>query len=175
MKASCNSSVVEIPTTYLGARCHLPKLGKYLILTGSLALISGYYWITRIVDTHGDSLTGGQLIIAMALSGLGLSFVVVPLNDFTLAETSVANAGAASGVLGTFGQIGGAIGIAVIGVVFFGTINEIYMPETVREAFLNGMWVPMGSLVLVAIASMFLPSIRQVAAQKITADLVETK
>lgn len=148
----------------------VPKLGKYLILTGSIALISGYYWITQIVDTQGDSLTGGQLIIAMALSGLGLSFVVVPLNDVTLAETSVANAGAASGVLGTFGQIGGAIGIAVIGVVFFGTINEVYIPETVREAFLNGMWVPIGSLVLVAIASTLLPSIKQVAAQKIAAD-----
>lgn len=148
----------------------VPRLGKYLILIGSITLIAGYYWITQIVAAQADALTGGDLIAAMAVSGLGLAFVVVPLNDVALAETSIANAGAASGVLGTFGQIGGALGIAVVGVVFFGTIDEVYMPEIVREAFINGMWVPMGSLVLAAVASTLLPSVKQVAAQKVAAE-----
>lgn len=151
----------------------VPRLGKHLILLGSITLIAGYYWITQIVEARGDILTAGDLIIAMAVSGLGLAFVVVPINDVALAETSVSNAGAASGVLGTFGQIGGALGIAVVGVVFFGTIEEVYQPEIVREAFISGMWVPIGSLVFAAVASTLLPSVKQVAAQKVAAEVLE--
>jgi hypothetical protein len=65
------------------------------------------------------------------------------------------------------------VGIAVVGVVFFGTIGDIFLPEIVREAFINGMWVPMGALALAAIASTLLPSVKQVAAQKVAADLIE--
>ena len=151
----------------------VPRLGKYLILAGSITLMSGYFWITRIVETKGDALTGADLIAAMAVSGLGLAFVVIPLNDVALAETPITNAGAASGVLGTFGQIGAAVGIAVVGVVFFGTIDEVFAPAIVREAFLNGMWIPIGSLVLAAVASTLLPSVDKVAAQKAAADLAE--
>jgi EmrB/QacA subfamily drug resistance transporter len=148
----------------------VPRLGKFLILAGSITVISGYFWITRIVEAQADALTGGDLIVPMAIAGLGLAFVVVPLNDVALAEIAIANAGAASGVLGTFAQVGAAVGIAVVGVVFFGTIDEVFMPEIVREGFINGMWVPMGALVLVAIASSLLPGIKQVAAQKVAAD-----
>jgi hypothetical protein len=136
-------------------------------------LIGGYFWITKIVEAQADNLTGRDLVAAMAISGLGLAFVVVPLNDVALAETATTNAGAASGVLGTFTQIGAAIGIAVVGVVFFGTIDDIFLPEIVREAFINGMWVPMGALALAAIASTLLPSVKQVAAQKVAADLIK--
>jgi MFS family permease len=151
----------------------VPRLGKYLVLTGSITLIGGYFWITKIVEAQADNLTGGDLIAAMAISGLGLAFVVVPLNDVALAETATTNAGAASGVLGTFTQVGAAVGIAVVGMVFFGTIDDIFLPEIVREAFINGMWVPMGALALAAIASTLLPSVKQVAAQKVAADLIE--
>jgi EmrB/QacA subfamily drug resistance transporter len=151
----------------------VPRLGKYLVLTGSITLIGGYFWITKIVEAQADNLTGRDLVAAMAISGLGLAFVVVPLNDVALAETATTNAGAASGVLGTFTQIGAAIGIAVVGVVFFGTIDDIFLPEIVREAFINGMWVPMGALALAAIASTLLPSVKQVAAQKVAADLIK--
>jgi EmrB/QacA subfamily drug resistance transporter len=148
----------------------VPRLGKFLILAGSITVISGYFWITRIVEAQADALTGGDLIVPMAIAGLGLAFVVVPLNDVALAEIAIANAGAASGVLGSIAQVGAAVGIAVVGVVFFGTIDEVFMPEIVREGFINGMWVPMGALVLVAIASSLLPGIKQVAAQKVAAD-----
>ena len=150
----------------------VPRLGKYLILVGSITMIIGYYWITQIVENQGNTLSISDLIFAMALSGLGLSLIIVPLNDVALAQTSINNAGAASGVLGTFGQIGIAVGIAIVGVVFFGIIGENFMPENVREAFISGMWVPMASLALAAASSTLLPSIKQVAAHKEAAELL---
>ena len=44
-----------------------------------------------------------------------MGFVVAPVYQFILAEVPIKDAGSASGVINAIGQIGGAIGIAVIG------------------------------------------------------------
>ena len=150
-----------------------PRLGKGLILLGALAQISGYWWIARIVEAQANDLVGTDLIAPMALAGLGLTLLVVPLTDVALAQTAVANAGAASGVLGTFQQVGSAIGVAVVGVVFFGAVGEAFTPNVLRDAFLAGMWVPMSALALAALASLLLPSVKQVAAHKAAVEITQ--
>jgi EmrB/QacA subfamily drug resistance transporter len=155
-------SGVAVP---LGAR-----LGKRLILMGALAQVGGYVWMTRIVAAQADALVGGDLIAPMALAGLGLTLLVVPLTDVSLAQTSLANAGAASGVLGTFQQVGSAIGVAVVGVVFFEVVGGQFSPAALRDAFLAGMWVPISALSLAAIATFLLPNVAQVAAHKAEAE-----
>ena len=148
-----------------------PRLGKGLILLGALAQISGYVWIARIVYAQANALVGTDLIAPMALAGLGLTLLVVPLTDVALAQTAIANAGAASGVLGTFQQVGSAIGIAVVGVVFFGTVGDAFSPAGLRDAFLAGIWIPITALALAALVSFLLPSVRQVAAHKAESEL----
>jgi EmrB/QacA subfamily drug resistance transporter len=148
-----------------------PRLGKRLILIGALAQIGGYLWIANIVGAQGNALVGPDLIAPMALAGLGLTLLVVPLTDVALAQTSIANAGAASGVLGTFQQVGSAIGVAVVGVVFFGIVGVAFTPDVLRDAFLGGIWVPITALCLAAVASFLLPNVAQVAAHKADAEL----
>ena len=152
-----------------------PRLGKGLILLGALAQIAGYLWITRIVDAQANALVGTDLIAPMALAGLGLTLLVVPLTDVSLAQTSVVNAGAASGVLGTFQQVGSAIGVAVVGVVFFGTVGDAFSPAALRDAFLAGIMVPITALALAALASFLLPSVSQVAAHKAESELAQNE
>jgi EmrB/QacA subfamily drug resistance transporter len=152
-----------------------PRLGKGLILLGALAQIGGYVWIARIVDAQANALVGTDLIAPMALAGLGLTLLVVPLTDVSLAQTSVVNAGAASGVLGTFQQVGSAIGVAVVGVVFFGTVGDAFSPAVLREAFLAGIWAPITALALAALASFLLPSVSQVAAHKAESELAQNE
>jgi EmrB/QacA subfamily drug resistance transporter len=150
-----------------------PRLGKTLIFIGAVAQIGGYLWVMRVIDAQADALVGTDLIMPMALAGLGLTLLVVPLNDVALAETAIANAGAASGVLGTAQQVGGAVGIAAIGVVFFGTAGDSFAPAGLRDAFLAGMWVPISALTVAALASFLLPTVRQVAAHKSNAELAD--
>lgn len=152
-----------------------PRLGKGLILLGALAQIGGYVWIARIVDAQANALVGTDLIAPMAVAGLGLTLLVVPLTDVSLAQTSVVNAGAASGVLGTFQQVGSAIGVAVVGVVFFGTVGDAFSPAVLREAFLAGIWAPITALALAALASFLLPSVSQVAAHKAESELAQNE
>jgi EmrB/QacA subfamily drug resistance transporter len=147
-----------------------PRLGRQLIFVGALAQIGGYLWIRHIVEAQANALTGTDLIAPMAIAGLGLTLLVVPLTDVSLAQTSIANAGAASGVLGTFQQVGSAIGVAVVGVVFFGIVGVAFTPTVLRDAFLAGIWVPISALGLAAIATVLLPSVAQVAAHKLDAE-----
>lgn len=148
-----------------------PRLGKHLILTGALAQIGGYLWMASIVADRGNDLVGPDLIAPMTLAGLGLTLLVVPLTDVALAQTPIASAGAASGVLGSFQQVGSAIGVAVVGVVFFGIVGDLFTPEALRDAFLGGIWVPITALSLAAIATFLLPSAAQVATHKADSEL----
>jgi MFS family permease len=63
-----------------------------------------------------------QLLPALAVAGAGMGIVMPSLFDFILAEVPQKDAGSASGVVNTVMQLGNAIGIAVIGVVFFGRV-----------------------------------------------------
>jgi hypothetical protein len=53
-----------------------------------------------------------------------MGFVVASVYPFILAEVPIKDAGSASGVINAVGQIGGAMGVAVIGVIFFGFIGS---------------------------------------------------
>ena len=150
-----------------------PLLGKWLIMLGAIAQVTGFFWMTAIVRETGDSLTGPDLIMPMALAGLGLTLEIVPLLDLTLANTATTNAGAASGVFGMIQQVGSALGVAVVGVVFFGIVGVNFSPAVLRDAFLGGIWVPIIALTLSFIAAFFLPSVAALKRHKAEAEAAE--
>jgi len=67
--------------------------------------------------------TSFDLIPSFLVSGMGLGTVVAPLLNIILSGVPGRDAGSASGVLTTFQQLGGAVGVAVIGVIFFGVLS----------------------------------------------------
>ena len=101
-----------------------PRLGKYTIAIGSVLLVVGILGIIFTIHLVGTKLTGWDLIPSFVVSGLGLGTVIAPLLNIILAGVPGKDAGSASGVLTTFQQLGGAIGVAVVGVVFFGLLSS---------------------------------------------------
>jgi hypothetical protein len=65
-----------------------------------------------------------QLIPGLLLVGIGMGFVFGSLFAAVLNGVDAKHAGSASGVLNAIQQVGGAIGIAIVGVVFFGSLNH---------------------------------------------------
>jgi hypothetical protein len=65
------------------------------------------------------ALVRGPLLVA----GVGSGLFIAANADFIVALVESADAGAASGVIGTMQRVGSAIGIAVIGTVLFGTLH----------------------------------------------------
>lgn len=147
-----------------------PRIGKLLIVIGSIFQLIGYFLVKQVILNQGDGLVGTDLIAAMAIAGIGLTLILVPLNDLALAQTDIENAGAASGVLNTFQQVGGAIGVAVISVVFFDVVGANFSPSGLRDGFELAIWVPLVSVALTGISSLLLPSVSQMLAHNLAAE-----
>ncbi len=63
------------------------------------------------------------LLPGLAVVGFGIGMVLVPLSSTVLRGIDPRHAGAASGVLSTAQQVGGALGVAVVGVVFYSALG----------------------------------------------------
>ena len=101
-----------------------PQLGRRILSAGALLLVAGMVAMIWTVDRYGGAVHSWQLLPALFVCGLGLGSVIAPLVNVVLAGIRGQDAGAASGVLSTVQQVGGAVGVALIGVVFFGLLGS---------------------------------------------------
>jgi EmrB/QacA subfamily drug resistance transporter len=85
-----------------------------LLLAGATACAGGMFWLSRITEhsTYATGLLAPSLVIG---AGVGLLFVPLPL--VALARVADADSGVASSLLNVGRQVGGAIGLAVLGTV----------------------------------------------------------
>ncbi len=121
----------------------LPRIGKTLPLLGGAAMIAGTFLATRAIMS-GDA--GGVLLLScLALTGVGMGALSGPLGPIVVAEVDRPNAGTASATLRTSQQIGGALGIAIIGAAYFS------VPGDQAAARLAGL-EPAGYVIAAALA-----------------------
>jgi predicted MFS family arabinose efflux permease len=85
-----------------------------LIIGGSAVAAGGMFWLSRL--TEHSSYAGG-LLGPMMLTAIGLGLLFVPMSLVSLAKVPNNDAGAASSLLNAGQQVGGAIGLAVLGTV----------------------------------------------------------
>ncbi|MBV9279179.1 MAG: DHA2 family efflux MFS transporter permease subunit [Chloroflexi bacterium] len=88
--------------------------GKYLLLGGLVAAAVG---VVLTAYTLSLSVTSWQLVLPLAVTGVGMGFVFAPLTTLAMRDVQPTLAGAASGFLFTNRQVGQALGSAVIGSV----------------------------------------------------------
>ncbi len=102
----------------------LPKLGRNVILVGVTAMAIGLAAEGWCVMHFGTSLQPWPLLLPLFIAGFGAGAIMAPLFSVVLTDVDVRHAGSASGVLNAMQQLGGAVGIALIGVVFFGLLTH---------------------------------------------------
>jgi EmrB/QacA subfamily drug resistance transporter len=93
----------------------VPKIGaRPLLLAGSAAAAGGLYWLSRISehDTYTSGVLGPTMII-----GAGAALLFVTLSLVALNRVPEADSGVASSLLNTGQQLGGSIGLALLGTV----------------------------------------------------------
>jgi EmrB/QacA subfamily drug resistance transporter len=142
------------------------RLGKVVMVVGAALQSAATVWVIAVVNGQGDGLSTWNLAPALVAAGIGLGMLVVPLVDVALATVPTTEAGAASGAYGTVQQVGAALGVAVIGTVFFGVVGTSYDAGSLRSGLLAACWVAAGGYALCALASLFLPSREQVHAHQ---------
>ncbi|HEX9338667.1 MAG TPA: MFS transporter [Pseudonocardiaceae bacterium] len=96
------------------------KLGRQVLAVGSLVVAVGYGVLALTAAGIGAAGPTALLTPGLLIAGFGMGMVVAPLSATVLAGVTPQHAAAASGVLSTAQEAGGALGIAVVGTVFFG-------------------------------------------------------
>jgi EmrB/QacA subfamily drug resistance transporter len=125
-----------------GAAARLaPRFGRGVTMTGALIIAAGMAGIIVTTHHYGPAVTTWELVPSLVAVGLGLGTVIAPLADIVLARVPRQDAGSASGVFNTGLQLGNSIGIAVIGVIFFGMLGSRSGPaaSTVAPALRSGV------------------------------------
>ncbi len=96
------------------------RFGRSLIAVGALTLAAGHGLVLLAVTAGGGI---GWLVPGLLLAGAGMGLTITPLTTTVLAYARPERAGAVSGVLSTMQQVGGSLGVAVTGVIFFGALH----------------------------------------------------
>ena len=97
------------------------KLGRNLLILGGAIMTAGFAWV-HLATQHAAAVHTGAwpLVPGLVVAGIGLGFLIIPLVNVVLSVVPAHLAGGASGIFTTAQQFGGALGVAVIGNVFFG-------------------------------------------------------
>src|SRR3954470_19762048 len=154
---------------FVGTAVSVPlgtKLGKVVMATGAALQSAATVWVLAVVSGRGEGLSTWGVAPALLLSGIGLGLLVVPLVDVALATIPPSEAGAASGTYGTVQQVGAALGVAVIGTVFFSVAGTSYDAGSLRAGVLAACWVAAGGYAVAAVSSLLLPTRAQVQAHQ---------
>lgn len=96
----------------------LGRVGPFWVLIGGLILaLVGLVWLS-LISTATDYWTGIALPMLLIGGGMGLAFT--PLTQAAIAGVDNHDAGAASGLVNVFQQLGSTIGIGLLVTVFAG-------------------------------------------------------
>lgn len=100
------------------------KIGRTVLVIGAGMVAVGLIalWLVLLLASPGD-LTSWDLLGPLLVAGTGSGLFIAPNAQFIIATVDRQEAGAASGVISTMQRLGSAIGIAIIGSVFFGTLS----------------------------------------------------
>ena len=107
-------SLVSMPVAPIAGRLADRLGGKYVLMVGLALFAAGMAWLDwrATIDSTWVTFLPGLLV-----AGVGVGCTFAPLATVAMRNIQPRMAGAASGVLNTTRQVGGAIGSAVVGAV----------------------------------------------------------
>ena len=102
------------------------RRGRAVIAGGALVLAAGHLLLLLAVADVGVRGSLAALAPGLVFVGAGMGLVLAPLASTILTTLEPERAGAASGMLSTMQNVGNALGVAVTGVIFFGSVGAGY-------------------------------------------------
>lgn len=99
-----------------------PARGRRVVVVGSVVALLGFVSTLVLVTAVGPNLPVAGLVPTLLLVGAGNGLLLTPLLNTVVSRVAPHQVGMASGVLSTGQQIGGALGVALIGVLYFGAL-----------------------------------------------------
>lgn len=127
--------------------------GRALIQAGGAISLIGNAALAVVLASTNHVSTWG-LLAPLLVNGIGMGLFIVPVFDTIIAAVSDAETGSASGVLNAIQQLGGAIGVAVLGTIFFTVLSHQGFAAALRHT----IWWEVGGLAVMLSLTPLLPA-----------------
>ncbi|HXH96829.1 MAG TPA: MFS transporter, partial [Gaiellaceae bacterium] len=112
------------------------RIGSRWLMGGGMTIVGISLLLYQRTGVHSDFWT---LLPAMVLGGIGMALTMSPMTSAAMGAVPVDKAGVGSGVLNSFRQVGGSLGIALIGAILASYLH--HRPGTAAGAqdYVNGL------------------------------------
>ncbi len=155
LKAGLTAAAFSVGS-FIGAPAAVPlaqRYGRRVLAAGGLLMAAGIAGISLAAPHVGLGGSPWPVVPGLVAAGAGLALLIIPLVNVVLAAVPVEAAGGASGLFSTAQQLGGAVGVALLGTVFFGYLNG----HSFQAAIVHIAPYAVGAFALCAVLSMLLP------------------
>jgi hypothetical protein len=117
-------------------------------------MAGGAAGVLAVVSDIGANGSPWPVVPGLVVAGAGLALLIIPLGNVVLAAVPAEAAGGASGLFSTAQQLGGAIGVALLGTIFFGWVTS---GHSFAAAMSQSAPYAIGAFALCAVLSLLLP------------------
>ncbi|MEU7852455.1 MFS transporter [Nonomuraea sp. NPDC049141] len=130
------------------------KLGRGLLQIGTAVMAVGAAVLGVTIHLAGTDISPWQLAPGLAFVGIGMGLTMAPFFDIVLSGVEPHESGSASGTLTATQQLGGALGSALLGTLFFDLLKSQW---SFGSAMQVTVWVEIGLLALTFVLAYLLP------------------
>jgi EmrB/QacA subfamily drug resistance transporter len=130
------------------------KYGRRVLVAGAALMAGGAAGVLAVVSDIGANGSPWPVVPGLVVAGAGLALLIIPLGNVVLAAVPAEAAGGASGLFSTAQQLGGAIGVALLGTIFFGWVTS---GHSFAAAMSQSAPYAIGAFALCAVLSLLLP------------------
>jgi EmrB/QacA subfamily drug resistance transporter len=129
------------------------KAGRRILAGGAVLMVAGIGGVALAAPHVGLNGSPWPIVPGLVVAGAGLALLIIPLVNVVLAAVPAEVAGGASGLFSTAQQLGGALGVALLGSVFFGYLNG----HSFEAALVHTAPYAMGAFALCGVLALLLP------------------
>jgi EmrB/QacA subfamily drug resistance transporter len=112
------------------------RIGSRWLMGGGMTLLGISLLFYQRVGLHSTFWT---LLPAMVLGGIGMAFTMSPMTSAAMGAVPIDKAGVGSGVLNSFRQIGGALGIALMGAILASYLHVPARTPLGKQQYVDGL------------------------------------
>jgi len=120
------------------------RIGSRWLMGGGMTVLGISLLLYQRVGLHSTFWT---LLPAMVLGGVGMAFTMSPMTSAAMGAVPIDKAGVGSGVLNSFRQVGGSLGIALMGAIL---ASYVHPGDRSPQDFVDGLHAALFTSALIA-------------------------
>ncbi|MEV0037384.1 MFS transporter [Streptomyces sp. NPDC050804] len=130
--------------------------GRPVVATGLALQAVGLGWFALVIE---PGVSYAAQLPALIISGIGMGLYFAPAASLVMSSVRPAEQGIASGANNALREVGGALGVAILGAVFAAR-GGYESADTFADGTVPALWIGAGAVALAALTALIIPGRR---------------